>query len=162
MIVADLGYSGFFYTFVLLLLKTSILFCLSNLSALSVPDECYSRNASCALNQISRPHIARTTMDFLILNNINVLPWPSKSPDLNPIEHLLDEPDRCVRQRQPHLNNWTNSVKHCNMNGKGYHRSEYIMYSLHAKEMQNSVSRKWWSQYILILTSPEIDPIYSI
>ena len=39
MIVADLGYSVFFFTFVVLLLKTSILFCLSNLSALSVPDD---------------------------------------------------------------------------------------------------------------------------
>jgi transposase len=31
----------------------------------------------------ARPHAARVTMDYLEQNNINVLPWPSKSPDLN-------------------------------------------------------------------------------
>jgi transposase len=38
-------------------------------------------------------------MDYLEQNNINVLTWPSKSP--NPIEHLWDQLDKHVRQRQP-------------------------------------------------------------
>jgi transposase len=40
-------------------------------------------------------------MDYHEQNNINVLPWPFKSPDLNPIEHLWDHLDKPVRQRQP-------------------------------------------------------------
>jgi transposase len=30
-----------------------------------------------------------------------MIQWPLKSPDLSPIEHLCDELDRRVRQRQP-------------------------------------------------------------
>jgi transposase len=40
-------------------------------------------------------------MDYFEQNNINVLPWSSKSPNLNPIEHLWDQLDTRVRQRQP-------------------------------------------------------------
>jgi hypothetical protein len=47
----------------------------------------------------ARPHTARVTMDYLEQNNINVLPWPSKSANLNPIEHLWDQLDKRVRQR---------------------------------------------------------------
>ena len=39
------------------------------------------------LNVIDRQreiHTARETMDFLTQNNIDVLPWPSMSLDLNP------------------------------------------------------------------------------
>ena len=35
-----------------------------------------------------RPHTARLTTNFLDANNVNILPWPSLSSDLNPIEHL--------------------------------------------------------------------------
>ena len=37
---------------------------------------------------------------YLNTNNINVLPWPAKIPDLNPIEHMWDNLDRRVRRRQ--------------------------------------------------------------
>ena len=93
----------------------------------------------------ARPYTARVAMNFLTQNNVNVLPWPSKSPDFNPIfgTNLID----ASANANPHLNHWTNPAKLCNMNGKGYYRSYSTQCdSIHAKDIQNSVSCTWWSQ----------------
>ncbi|CAH1988356.1 unnamed protein product [Acanthoscelides obtectus] len=36
----------------------------------------------------ARPHVARVTIDFFQHNDVTLLPWPPRSPDLSPIEHL--------------------------------------------------------------------------
>jgi transposase len=48
----------------------------------------------------ARPHTARVAMDYLEQNNINVLPWPFKSPVFNPFEHLWYWLFKRVHQRQ--------------------------------------------------------------
>ncbi len=45
----------------------------------------------------ARPHTARITTQYLARNNVDVLPWPAVSPDLNPIEHVWDEVGRKAR-----------------------------------------------------------------
>ena len=42
-------------------------------------------------------HTARSVRDFLQDRNVTTLPWPAKSPDLNPIEQVWDLLDRRMR-----------------------------------------------------------------
>ena len=49
----------------------------------------------------ARPHVARLCQVFLANKNVQPLDWPPYSPDLSPIEHLWDQLDRQIRQRQP-------------------------------------------------------------
>ena len=52
----------------------------------------------------ARPHTARVTMEFLNNANVDMLPWPSLSPDLSPIEHVWDMMGRRLNALQPPAN----------------------------------------------------------
>ena len=51
------------------------------------------------MHDSARPHVARICRQFLNRNNVNVLPWPAVSPDMNPIQHIWDYLGRKVRAR---------------------------------------------------------------
>ena len=53
----------------------------------------------------ARAHYARLSPDYLTQNNVNVLPWPSFSPDLSPIEHLWDQLGSHVYSSRNQINN---------------------------------------------------------
>lgn len=45
----------------------------------------------------ARPHTANVIRDFFDDEEIKLLPWPARSPDLSPIEQVWDEMERRIR-----------------------------------------------------------------
>ena len=53
----------------------------------------------------ARPHRGRTVIAHLRNNANETLPWPARSPDLNPVEHLWDYLGRQIQARDPPVRN---------------------------------------------------------
>jgi hypothetical protein len=75
-----------------------------NLSAMRYRYEVLTPHMLPAMN------LRRDVVDFLANLNLTVLPWPSKSPDLNTVEHLWDL-DRRVRYSRLLSKNGENSAR---------------------------------------------------
>jgi transposase len=45
-------------------------------------------------------HKSKRTQEWFRINKVNVLDWPPRSPDLNPIEHLWNHVDQKIRKRK--------------------------------------------------------------
>ncbi|XP_050672781.1 transposable element Tc1 transposase [Leptidea sinapis] len=59
------------------------------------------RDGSMLMHDNARPHTAHIVQEYIQEVGISVMAWPSRSPDLNPIEHAWDELGRLVRNRRP-------------------------------------------------------------
>ena len=77
----------------------------------------------------ARPHTARATVDFLANQNVTVLPWPFKSLDLNPIEHLwMTWIDACtvVNQHRKLCKNYNRLLR---KNGGEFRKTVFVDWS---------------------------------
>lgn len=60
-----------------------------NLTRTFTPTETRIRKEKWQFQQDNAPcHASRSSMKWFLDNNIDVLPWPSRSPDVNPIENI--------------------------------------------------------------------------
>jgi transposase len=49
----------------------------------------------------ARPHRSRAITAYLQSEAVTSVPWSAMSPDLKPIEHILDMVGRCIQAREP-------------------------------------------------------------
>ena len=86
----------------------------------------------------ARPHAARISQEFLQRHNVQTWPWPARSLDVNPTEHVCDALDRVYAR---HV------LRHCIMRAKELHNVLYTCTfdCCHASPLSNCHQGSWWS-----------------
>ena len=100
-------------------------------------------------------HTARDTVNFLRANNIAVInDWPTKSPDLNPTEHLWGNFDQGVRRhpippsnviqlRQVLIQEW-NNIPQAEINTLILSMHQRCQAVFHAEGCQTGINLGFW------------------
>lgn len=71
------------------------------LEQIVIPFAPYIEDNFLLMHDNARPHTAAVVSEYLNEVEIQVLGWPARSPDLNPIEHVWDKLGRQIKQRNP-------------------------------------------------------------
>ena len=100
-------------------------------------------------------HTACVTTAFLHAKNINVMDWPSMSPDLSPIEHVWDMLDRGIHQHpvQPQTFTATGTGAHSGVEWFAF-ECYPPLYWVNGSSLRGSYLCCWWPYQILRLVSP--------
>lgn len=80
---------------------TAVRYVTDILEPIVMPFAPYMGNGFCLMQDNARPHTAAIALGYLREVGINILEWPARSPDLNPIEHVWDKLGRQIKLRNP-------------------------------------------------------------
>jgi transposase len=87
-------------------------------------------------------HTSRRTREWLEINKINVIEWLPQSPDMNPIENLLDIIDRRIRKRVDKLGSldelWEEIQREWNSTDKNLILNLYMSMGKRIYDLKNS------------------------
>ncbi|GFW86732.1 transposable element Tcb1 transposase [Trichonephila clavipes] len=99
----------------------------------------------------ARPHVARIVQRFFVNHQIELLPWPVRSPDLSPIEILSSMVAQRLNRLHPLLPHQINCGKVWKLLGLLYPKNTSKVSLNQCEACGSGDLRQWWLLWLLIL-----------